>query len=427
MGMLIPYRPGSDHMMDANGIGPLLRQLRVQSGRTQKQVAEAITAAQGELCDVWNVKRWEQGKRAPIQHWRDAIAQAYGIPRREIDKAVDATRAHRNLSKIMLDAEGDVDRRTFLGTAAIVAGAAAEPWGRLSAALGGGTLDPETVEMLQSVTAGMFESEEHVPARLMIDRLAGHLDALTALLPNAGRYRAALAIAAGETAALAGWMSYDLGDVEQARQYYRVAVQAGQAAGHGAVGALALGYGSYAAPADRARTMLADAQEHVRGPGYATARAWLSAREAEEAARLGDRDGALRAIERAHTAFDYADPEAEQAWVRFFRRARLGSMAISAYSRIGHPELSQIIAEALSELGDDDAKIRCSVLGDAALGWLAAGDAEQAVEVGGRALTATVEDDTTMGRDRLAALAGQLPDAADARDLSERIRTAFPV
>lgn len=426
MNALTPYRSGSDRMMDANSIGPLLKQLREQSGRTQKQMAEAITAAQGEICDVWNIKRWEQGKRAPIRHWRDAIAKAYGIPRREIDKAVDATRAHRNLSKIMLDAENDVDRRAFIGTAAIIAGAAAEPWGRLSAALGGDTLDPEAVQALQLTTDDMFESEEHVPARLMVERLAAHLDTLTALLPGAGQYRAALAIAAGETAALAGWISYDLGDLDQARNYYRAAVQAGKAAGHGAVGALALGYGSYAAPADRARTMLADAQQYVRGPGYATARAWLSAREAEEAARIGDRDGALRAIERAHTAFDYADPDAEQAWVRFFRRARLGSMAISAYSQIGHPDLSSVITEALSALGDDDAKIRCSVLGDSALGWLAAGDAEQAVEIGERTLAATLEDDTTMGRARLAALAEQLPDAAEARDLGDRIRAAFP-
>jgi hypothetical protein len=415
-------------MMNPDGIAPLLRHLRVQSGRLQRDIAEEIAAEMGEDFSIQNVKRWEEGQRVPTPRYRDAIAAVYGVPRREIDKAVDATRRAERLSRITEGQEQDVDvaRRTFLGTAAIVAGAAAEPWGRLAAALGGGQVDAETVQALQAATDGMFESEEHIPARVMIDRLTAHLDALTALLPAAGKFRAALAIAAGETAALAGWMAYDIGDKAQASRYYSVAVQAGHAAGHGAVGALALGYGSYAAPANRARTMLADAQEHVRGPGYATARSWLSAREAEEAARLGDRDGALRAIERATTAFDYADPEAEQAWVRFFRRARLGSMAISAYSRIGHPDLPAVIAEALSALGDDDAKIRCSVLGDSALGWLAAGDAEQAVEVGGRALVATVEDDTTMGRARLAALAQRLPDAAEARDLRERIRALLP-
>jgi tetratricopeptide (TPR) repeat protein len=416
-------------MMSPDGIAPLLHHLRIQSGRRHKDIAEEIAEFMGEECEIQNPKRWESGRRIPTPRYRDAIAHVYGVPRREVDRAVEATKRAERLSKIQqLDgAETDVDRRTFLGAAALAAGAAAEPWGRLAAALGGADVDAETVQALEQTTAGMFESEEHIPAALMVDKLAAHLDTITALLPRAGKYRAALAIAAGEAAALAGWMAYDLGDRRQAAQYYGVAVQAGQAAGHGAVTALALGYGSYAVPAPRAREMLSEAQRQVRGPGYATASAWLAAREAEEAARLGDREGAVRCLERAHTAFEYANPAAEQAWVRFFRRARLGSMAIYTYSQIGHPELGAAVVDALAALGDDEAKIRCSVLGDGALGWLAVGDVDQAVEVGGRALAATVEDDTTMGRTRLAALAQQLPDStAAAIELRERIRAAVP-
>lgn len=419
-------------MIDANGIAPLLMHVRGQSGRTRKEVAEAILTYLGKSADeldnvLGNVKRWEVGKRVPEPDWRDAIAEVYGLPRREVDKACNAARADRTFSKMMHDSsEHDVNRRTFIGAAALAAGAAAEPWGRLSAALGGSAIDGETVQALELTTSGMFESEEHIPARLMKDRLAAHLDTITSLLPGAGPYRSALAIVAGETAALAGWMAYDLGDRKAAAQYYGVAVQAGQTAGHGAVTALALGYKSYAVPADSARDMLAEAQRHVRGPGYATAAAWLAAREAEEAAKLGDREGAVRALERARAVFDYANPEAEQAWTRFFRRSRLGSMAISTYAQIGHSELGAAIVDALDALGDDDAKIRCSVLGDSALGYLAAGNVDAAVAVGGRALAATIEDDTTMGRSRLTALADQLPDAAEARELRERIRAAIP-
>ena len=415
-------------MMNPDGIAPLLRHLRRQSGRRLEDIAAAISDVMGEECQVQNPKRWENGTRMPNPRYRDAIAEVYGIPRREVDKAVDSTKRAERLNKIELEGteSDEVDRRTFLGAAAIAAGAAAEPWGRLAAVLGGGPVDSATVEALQETTAGMFESEEHVPARLMIARLTSHLDTLTALLPNAGRYQAALAIAAGETAALAGWMSFDLGDMEKSRRYYGVALQAGRFAGHGAVSALTLGYGSYSTSAVRARDMLTEAQRDVRGPGYATAQAWLSAREAEEAAKLGDHEGAVRALERARTAFDYADPVAEQAWVAFFRRARLGSMAISTYATLGHPELGSAIAEALADLGQDDAKIRCSVLGDAALGCAAAGDVDQAVAIGARALDATVQDDTTMGRTRLAALAKQLPDAAEAIELRERIRAIVP-
>lgn len=415
-------------MMNPDGIGPLLRHLREQSGRTRKQLAEAVEAAKGAACDEDNIKRWETGKRIPTPYWREAIATVYGIPVKEINKAVEASKRERRLagiSTLMNDSttmEYDVDRRAFLSAAALAAGAATEPWGRLAAALGGSTLDQDTVQGLQVTTDGMFESEEHVPARLMFARLTSHLDTLTALLPTAGRYRNALTIAAGETAALAGWMSWDMGDHTKARSYYGVALDAAKASGHGAVGALALGYASYGVEPQQAREMLTAAQLQVRGPGFATARAWLSAREAEEAAKAGDREAAVRALERARTAFDYACPGDEQAWVAFLRPARLESMAVSTYSRLRHPELTAAADGALAALGDEDAKIRCSVLGDVAAGYLVAGDVEQAVEVGGRALDATIQDDTTMGRIRLEELAEQLPDGAAALELRERIR-----
>lgn len=415
-------------MMGPEGIAPLLRYLRMQSGRTQKQIAAAISETMGETCEDENVKRWECGRRIPTPHFRDAIAEVYGVPRREVDKAVEASKRERRLSELMDDAFApDVDRRVVvLGAAALAAGAAAEPWGRLAAALGGSPVDAATVDQLQSVTGGMFDSEEHVPAGLMIDRLCAHLDTLTALLPNAGRYRSALAIAAGETAALAGWMSWDLGDLSAAERYYTVAAQASLAAQHPAVAALTLGYRSYATKPQRAREMLSQAQQQVRGAGYATARAWLSAREAEEAAKAGDREGALRALERARTAFDYADPGAEQAWVAFFRSPRLASMAVSTLAQLRHPDLTAEADASLAALAGDEAKIRCSVLGDAAGAYLVAGDVDQAVEVGERALEATIQDDTTMGRIRLHALANALPRTAAADELSERIRTALP-
>ncbi len=411
-------------MMNPEGIGPLLRALRDRSGLTRLQVAEAITRHMGEECSAVNPKNWETERRLPTPHYHEAIAAVYGIPMPEIRKACAATRRTRSLTEHM-DSEHTVDRRAFLSAAALAAGAATEPWGRLLAALGGTAMDESTVAALQQTTEGMFDSEEHIPAALMFDRLTGHLDTLTALLPTAGPYRSALLVSVAESAALAGWMAWDMGDHAGAGHYYSAAIQAGEAAGHGPASALALGYASYSASPDRARGMLEAAVGSVRGPGYATAQAWLSARAAEEAARLGDRDGALRALERARTAYDYAQPDGEQAWTRFFRPARLGSMGISTLAQLGDPRLAEAVAETLRQLGDDDAKIRCSVLGDSALGYLASGDPEQAVAVGNRALEATVADDTTMGRMRLQTLAERLPDGAEATDLRERIRAVL--
>lgn len=272
----------------------------------------------------------------------------------------------------------------------------------------------------------MFTTEEHTPARLLAARLSAHLDTITSVLPSAGAHQRALTITAGETAALAGWIHWDLGDYATARQYYSTAPFAGKNAGHGAVNALTLGYASYGVDPAKAREMLSAAQDQVRGPGYATARARLCAREAEEAAKQGDREGAIRALERATTAFDYANPDGEQAWVSFFRRARLGSMTVATYATLDHPALGAAADETLTALGSDDTKVRVAILGDVATGYLMTGDVEQAVEIGRRALAATVETETTMGKVRLLSLAKQLPEQNSvARGFSDEIRATL--
>ncbi|MEU9334939.1 transcriptional regulator [Streptomyces sp. NPDC048290] len=416
-------------MVSPEGIGSLLRDLRKDAGRSRCEQAEHLAQVSGEVFDPDNLKRWETEKRLPTPVFHGMIAAGYGLSVEDVQRAVAASRRHRRLmstSELLAeDEEEDVDRREF-GLSVLAAGIATEPWGRLAAAVAGPSVDSRTSEALVKKTAELFVTEHHLPAKKLAQQLGAHLDTLTALIPRSGTHRMALTVAAGETAALAGWAAFDTGDLEQARNYYQTAALAGREAGHPAVVALALGYASYALPAEKARAMLSSAQEHVRGPGYASARSWLAGREAEEAALLGDSDGAVRALERSTTAFDYADPGAEQAWVRFYGRPRLDSLMLSTYSRLQHRNLEQTAQDALTHLGEDDSKVRIAVLADVANGYLASGDVEQAVAVGHRFVQAAVDTPTTMGRQRLASLAKLLPpkDRA-ARDLTESIRTAL--
>jgi hypothetical protein len=275
----------------------------------------------------------------------------------------------------------------------------------------------------------MFVAETQMPARRLYASLAAHLDHLTTVLPHAGPYRTPLLVAAGETAALAGWLAFDMGDLATARRYYQAATRAGQEAGHPPVRALVLAYTSYAVSDPlAAREMLRAAQERLRSPGSATARAWVSAREAEESAAIGDRESALRAVERAQTAFDYAQPDAEQAWVRFFSRARLESMTVAAYARLDHPDLADVARNALSALRPDDTKTRAVILGDVAGAHATRGDYTAASAVAREALAVTLEAEATLGRQRLTALAGQLPDDhPTARELADELRTRLAV
>ncbi len=420
--------------MMSQEIGPVLRRLRMSAGRSRPEQAEHIQTFQGgRYFDPDRLKRWERGERIPTSTDFQLIADAYSLHLEEVRQAVSLARQARRLARLhpliehdQAQEEDRVDRRSFIGTALAAGGTmASEPWGRLAAALHGGPVDKPTAGELEKSTGELFTAEEHMPARLLAARLTSHLDNITTVLPRAGEHERALTIAAGETAALAGWLYWDLGDHETAACYYSTASLAGRRAGHGAVNALVLGYASYGVNSEKAREMLTAAQEHVRGQGYATARAWLCAREAEEAAAMGDQEAAVRALDRATTAFDYAAPGGEQAWMSFFGQARLNSFRVATYARLRHPELTSAADDALASLDGVDTKVRVAVLGDVATGYLTAGDIEQAVEVGRRALTATVQTETTMGKVRLTALADRLPNNSTARTFREEIRAAI--
>ncbi|MFF3002734.1 hypothetical protein ACFVTF_07995 [Kitasatospora sp. NPDC057940] len=64
------------------------------------------------------------------------------------------------------------------------------------------------------------------------------------------------------------------------------------------------------------------------------------------------------------------------------------------------------------------------MLGDVAAGYLTADAVDQAVEIG-RALAATLEAETTMGRVRLSALADQLPASSAAQAFRDEIRASL--
>lgn len=418
-------------MMDVETIGPLLRALRENAGRSQSEQADALTRISAVEIDRHKVSRWEREARLPSPFWQGHFATSFGVPVEELRRAVVKARQRRRLASITVDEEfEDVHRRTFLSAAAIAAGAAAEPWGRLAAALGGSPVDASTAQSLISTTEQLYVVEHGIPARLMRPRVYAHLDTIISVLPRAGKHRLPLLVAAGETAALAGWMTWDLRDEQLSSRYYRVAADAGTEAGHPPLTALSLIYSSYAAAhrgdAQQARSLLSTAQAHVRGPRYAAARAWAAAREAEEAATAGDREGTVRSLDRAVTAYDYADPDHTQPWVRFLGPARLASMEANAYGRIGHPDVQDAATRALASLHGTK-KANAVALADIATAYVRAGRIEQAAEAAQQASVEARRGEVQLGRDRLAALHALLAkhDSSTARALAEQLRTTL--
>ncbi|MFJ5811719.1 helix-turn-helix domain-containing protein [Streptomyces sp. NPDC093093] len=405
--------------MSSNAFGHLLLRLRVEARRTQEEQAAAINAISGrDTMTRREVSRYENGQNIPTNHTVTHIAMACGLPPDQLKREATAARAQRRKPQEV----NDVERRTFLAGPVVAAGLASEPWARLAHALGKGTpLDSPSVEALVERSADLHISENHLPARTLQQNVVTHLDTITAALRHTRTHERVLTIAAGETAALAGWLAWDLGDQHSALAYYKVTADCAEAAGHPPLRALALTYASYGAetPARRLE-LLAEAAQHVRGPGNATAAAWVHGRHGEELAAAGEANSALRSLDRARVSYEYADPSGEQAWIRFMTPARLDALALSVLGQLAHPELSDVATAATERLGNDLSGAGVVILGDLAAALLRGSGAEQGIDVTRKFLTATAKRPNTMGRVRALAIAGQLPHRE--RELAAELR-----
>ncbi|WP_216586456.1 helix-turn-helix transcriptional regulator [Streptomyces brasiliscabiei] len=391
----------------------LLLRLRQDAGRTQEEQAEAINVVSGrDTVTRREISRYENFETIPTSHTIGHIAVACGVPFEELHREARAARARKRKGHANAGEDQDVvNRRTLLGGAAIGVSTAAEPWGRLAFALRkGAKIDRVAAIALIDRAADLHVQELGLSARRLQNTVESHLDAITAALPHAGEHERALTIAAGETAALAGWVAWDLGEHDKADAYYKVTSQCASTAGHPPLRALALTYASYGNSTPRAKAeLLSQAARDVRGHGNATAAAWILGRHAEEAAEASDETGALRALEQARFVYDFADHTSEQAWVRFVTPHRMDSLMLSVYGQLGRPELASTADTALDRLGGELPDGGVVVLGDLASALLRGGDVDQGVYVARQFAVAAQAKPNTMGKERASVIAASLP------------------
>ncbi|MDT3445312.1 MULTISPECIES: helix-turn-helix transcriptional regulator [unclassified Pseudofrankia] len=366
-----------------------------------------------------------------------------------------ATNSSRNhvdpTSPIVLRADEDVhgipvERRGFLrmmaaggvavvpiGAAVATAGAADEaPWDRLSAALSQRSpVTPELAHQLSQHTAGLFGLEERVPARTLLGRVTGHLSTLTQLLESTTRspIRRELASTAGETAALAGWLAFDMNDSASALAYYRVAIEAAREADDPALWACVLGYESYQPGAagrhDQACALLAEAQRRIGRGANPLTRSWLAAREAEEQAARGDGRAAAAAVDRAQEAFAKADTP-DRVWTGFFDRGRLDGLRVTTMMRLRRPTAAYAAAsDALRAAGPAATKKRSLLLADIAEVHLQRRDIDSSCRFAADALAIVAQTDFSLGLGRVQRVRQRLApwqSTVAVRDLDEQLR-----
>jgi hypothetical protein len=272
-----------------------------------------------------------------------------------------------------------------------------EPWERLSAALRQpGRLDREIVSELEHVTVTLEGLESQVSPKALLGPVVGHLDTLTSLLKGVPRpsLHQQLCSLAGETAGLAGWLTWDLEDRKAAGAYFRTGIQAAQEADDRALGAYLVG-SSCVQPAYRERppARLRRLEGHTHGFARADAtpstQAWLVTLEAEAHALMGDERATLRAMDEAEAIMSRAadDGVSQRPRVVFFNRAYLTGERGVALARLDKPDAAQdVLASALASLEPEAMKTRPRLLTALATSHVRQGNIEEACQLGGDAL-----------------------------------------
>jgi tetratricopeptide (TPR) repeat protein len=325
-----------------------------------------------------------------------------------------------------LDEDGDVRRRDLLRVTGVAAGAAGgglladAPWQQLMASVDKSRpVDTATVQLMQDRTADLFDTQYMVPARHVLDSLTNHRATLTALMGNTrtDATRNPLAVMLGETESLIGWLYFDLGQAAEAANTWRATLKVAKKTGDRALAAYILGNWSYLASSRNdivpAIRLLHQAEEYVPGNSAPATRSWIAARTAEELARLGDETAALRALERAFTAFDFARPRTERVWTGFFTANRLGGLTVSTYMALNHRNATAAADSLLASLSPTYNQARAIALADLTTLAVRTKDVDRANALIEDAVDVTVRTETSLARQRLLTLAATLTTSND--------------
>ena len=328
-----------------------------------------------------------------------------------------------------------VDRRTATGLAATLAESPAagmtDPADRIARALRHpGALTEAAVSYLETRSIGFHWLEPVLPAPQLLRPLLTHLNELITVLEGCGdeRMRGRLAVTVGETALLSAWIAWDCGDITRAASLYRAARAAAAESDDQAIIACGIIYQSLGAvnPAAhaRARGSLAEARELLGRADHAT-RAWLLAREAEEAAILGDRS-AKHTIMEAVEIFESAQPAMERSWTRCLQTSKMIHSQLTVATHLGDETWVYDASRELALLATDpDHKRTPRMLASIGLALACIGDISEALAFGQRSLEAIQVSRARYSLGRLAELRDALKhhDTPGSRELRDGIRS----
>lgn len=422
---------------------------RLPDGRPvpQEWIAVWLELSQAQIC---RIERGSSGVRTPqrLSRWADALKMppTYTWFADGDHDVSDSDRVAGTVGEEGQGKEDAVKRRTVVTLPLAISVAATgigandsdQPWNRIARVLSGqAPLDDLVLDTLDDRTTDFFRREELVPNRKLAAGLRTHIQRLSAIFannpPSTTHLRRRLLSTTGEALALYGWVAFDLGDQPAAERFYGLANNAARDAGDGPLQACVLAYRSYLAEAHgdypHALELLRSAQSLNNAATNPATGAWLAAREAEIAALLPhEKVAAERALARAAATYGSARPNAERSWTTFLNPSRLGSIAVTTYTRLDHPDLDATANAVIAGLESGDEKLHAIVLADVATAKMHRQEFTSAAVYATNALSATLTHDVLMGTQRLRRIQHEVAHRTDIpamRDLHDLLATSL--
>ncbi|WP_308191874.1 transcriptional regulator [Kitasatospora humi] len=209
--------------------------------------------------------------------------------------------------------------------------------------------------------------------------------------------RRALAEAAAEQTYLLGWMAYDDGEHGTAQRYLIQSLRLAEESGNPALGAHVLaGMADQATllghPDEGRRLAQAGRAGLSRTPESDACLADLWALEGRALARLGDKQGAIRAVSQSEAAYAKVTPDSEEAeWARYIDPAYLNGEHAQTFQDIDEPDTAATYARLSIDHARAQKRARRGAMSQAALAvsHLKRRDLEAAHAAGLRTLSLT--------------------------------------
>ncbi|MFF5975492.1 multiprotein-bridging factor 1 family protein [Streptomyces sp. NPDC012769] len=384
---------------DVETIGPLVRRLRAVSGRTQEELAAALSARRGYPLEQSSVSRWENEERLPDPESRRLLAAEFGVPENTLQRAVALARRLRRQRQCqrhqdtVQSQETDVDRREFIAASAGAGIAAIQPTSLLSS---GRRIGADVPRQLAERTARLRRLDDFVGGgdtyRMYDSELAA-----TVRITDEGIYSESTGLALrgiiAEQSQLAGWAAYDAGQYATARRHYMTALAASKAAGDASLEGNSLAFLAYlewSAGGSSGVSYAAAGFEAIRAGTAPAVRALLADRLAWQHATQGherEADYALKAAEEAIN--DDSDGPAGPApdWVYWVDGDEIAIMTGRCWAELRRPlRAIPALEDALSRYDDTRARDKALYLSWLASAYLDAGEVEHAAAITTRVL-----------------------------------------